>query len=460
MVVKAGKVKSVWVCTECGGKQYKWSGNCLLCKQWDTLKEEFPEEEMKASRFGVGTEMAPKPVRIGQITIEDAPRIPSGMPEVDRLLGGGVVLGSLVLLGGDPGIGKSTMMLTISNQLANLGKKVLYVCGEESTYQTSMRAERIGITNSNIYLLNDTIFSNIKAQIEILQPDVLIVDSIQIVYKSEIASLPGSVTQVKEIAMECLHIAKRQNITTFLIGHVTKSGELAGPRVLEHLVDTVLDFEGDRQHGFRILRAIKNRFGPTDEVAIFEMGSGGLKEVLNPSQIFLSERQIETPGSVIVPTLEGSRAILIEVQALVAQSSFSTSTRRSSGIDSNRLGLLLAVLEKRMGYHFFNLDVFVSIAGGMKILEPAIDLGILLAIASSFMSKALPPDWIVLGEVGLGGELRSVPRVESRIKEAIHLGFKRVILPKKNLHGLNSDIQSAIDLRGVDSVEEAINILC
>lgn len=455
-----GKVKSIWVCTDCGARQYKWSGNCMLCKKWDTLKEEFPLEEAAPSRFGSSSlSLSNQAVRLGEISIEDAPRVSSGMQEVDRLLGGGIVMGSLILLGGDPGIGKSTMMLSISHELAKTGKTVLYVCGEESTYQTSMRAERIGIKHPDIYLLNETVFSNIKAQVDKIKPDVLIVDSIQIVYKSEISSLPGSVTQVKEIAMECLHFAKRENITTFLIGHVTKSGELAGPRVLEHLVDTVLDFEGDQQHGFRILRAIKNRFGPTDEVAIFEMGARGLKEVANPSQVFLSERVCEIAGSVIVPTLEGSRAILIEVQALVAQSSFSTSTRRSSGIDQNRLGLLLAVLEKRMGYHFFNLDVFVSIAGGMKILEPAIDLGILLAIASSFMNKVIPSDVIVFGEVGLGGELRSVSRVESRLKEALHLGFKRCILPKKNLPSISKELAKQIQLRGVDTVEEAIQIL-
>ena len=452
-----GKVKSSWVCNNCGHTQHKWSGNCPRCKEWDVMSERV--SVTTKSRFDALPIEAAQPIQIDQIESKDAPRYTTGMPEVDRLIGGGVVVGSLTLLGGDPGIGKSTMMLTISHQLAKQGKKVLYVCGEESTYQTSMRAQRIGVDSPNIYLLNETVYSNIKAQVDAIEPDVLILDSIQIVYKSDIPSLPGSLTQVKEIAMEAMHIAKRQNITTFLIGHVTKSGELAGPRVLEHLVDTVLDFEGDRQHGFRMLRAIKNRFGPTDEVAIFEMVNSGLNEVTNPSEAFLSERNVETAGSIIVPTLEGSRAILVEVQALVAQANFATSTRRSTGIDQNRLALLLAVLEKKMGYHFHSLDVFVSIAGGMKILEPAIDLGIVMAIASSFCSRAISSDVLLIGEVGLGGEVRSVPRIESRLKEGAHLGFKKAIIPKKNLSGLDRSLHNAIEIVGVSRVDEAINKL-
>ncbi|MDN3504312.1 MAG: DNA repair protein RadA [Rhabdochlamydiaceae bacterium] len=455
------KVKSTWVCKDCGSTHRKWSGSCTECGKWDTLCEEisFDHKVANTNRFNSFDVKVAKPVQIDNVTLESASRSTTGLKEVDRLLGGGVVLGSFSLVGGAPGIGKSTMMLTLSEELAKQGKKVLYVCGEESTYQTSMRAKRIGVSNSNIYLLNETVFSNIKTQIEAIKPDILIIDSIQIVYKSEIPSLPGSLTQIKEIAMECMHLAKRQNITTFVIGHVTKSGELAGPKVLEHVVDTVLEFEGDRQHGFRILRAIKNRFGPSDEVAIFEMQSGGLVEVANPSEIFISERSMGSTGSAIVPTLEGSRAILVEVQSLVAQASFANSTRRSTGIDQNRLGLLLAVLEKKMGYHFHSLDVFVSVAGGMKILEPAIDLGILLAIASSFCSRAIGSDVIVIGEVGLGGEVRSVPRIESRIKEAAHLGFRTCILPNKNLPRMDKSIKKLIELKGVDMVEEAIQYL-
>ena len=287
----------------------------------------------------------------------------------------------------------------------------------------------------------------------------MIVDSIQILYKSELPSSPGSVSQVRELAMEFMHIAKGMGVATFLIGHVTKSGEIAGPRVLEHIVDTVLDFEGDKQHGYRLLRSVKNRFGPTDDIALFQMGPKGLSEVSNPSVIFLEERQREIPGSVIIPTVEGSRALLIEVQALVAASAFSTSTRKSTGLDQNRLVLLLAVLEKKMGYQMHNRDVFVSIAGGLKIVEPAIDLGVLLAIASSFCNRPIDPETVLLGEVGLGGEVRGVPRIETRIREAIHMGFKRCLLPKRNLKGLDPDLFKKISLIGVDRVEEAIREL-
>jgi DNA repair protein RadA/Sms len=336
---------------------------------------------------------------------------------------------------------------------------VLYVCGEESVEQTSLRASRLQVDHDNLYLLSETNFSHIKAQIDHLKPDVVIVDSIQIVYKSEIPSSPGSVTQVREIATEFMHLSKGLGISTFLVGHVTKSGEIAGPRVLEHIVDTVLDFEGDRQHGYRMLRATKNRFGPTEDIALFQMTPTGLSEVSNPSAVFLQERVKESAGSVIIPTIEGSRAILIEVQSLVASSAFSTSTRRSAGLDQNRMALLLAVLEKRMGYQLYNCDVFVSVAGGMKIIEPAIDLGILLAIASSFCNKAISSETVVIGEVGLNGEVRSIPRVESRIREAIHMGFSECILPKRNLKGLSQDLTQKIRLTGVDLVEEAINAL-
>lgn len=445
------KTKENWVCSECGHNQSKWTGNCFACKTWNTMVS-FVEAKDKGTRF---VHTAAKPVALDEIEINESRRMQIGLPEIDRLLGGGIVLGSLLLLGGDPGIGKSTLMLMLAHKFSQAGLTVLYVCGEESTEQTSMRAKRLGITGKNLYLLAETLFSNIQAQIDHLKPDVLVIDSIQIVYKSEIPSLPGSVTQVKEIAMECMHIAKQQGITTFLIGHVNKTGELAGPRVLEHIVDTVLDFEGDQDHGYRILRSHKNRFGPTDEVALFQMVEKGLEEVPNPSQVFLQERLKEVTGSVIMPTLEGSRAILIEVQALVASSAFSTCARRATGVDPNRLALLLAVLEKRMGYHFHNLDVFVSIAGGMKIREPAIDLGIVLAIASSFCNRAIDSSTVVIGEVGLSGEIRSVPRIENRIREAAHMGFKKCILPKKNI----PQTKQKLELVGVERVDEVIHLL-
>ena len=451
------KTKTAWVCIECGSKQAKWSGSCFACKQWDSLQEHTILEEKK-QKFESKAPLNSKPIILDDVDSKDYMRFPTGFSEVDRLMGGGVVDGSLTLIGGDPGIGKSTLMMQLTDAFSKQKKKVLYVCGEESVHQTHLRAKRLNISSNSIFLLNETIFSQIRVFIEELKPDIFILDSIQIVYKNEIPSLPGSVTQIKEIAMECMHIAKSMGITTFLIGHVTKSGELAGPRVLEHIVDTVLEFEGDRQHGYRMLRSIKNRFGPTDEVALFQMSSQGLKEVMHPSEMFLEERVQNASGSVIVPTMEGSRAILVEVQALVAQSAFATCARRSTGVDQNRLALLLAVLEKKVGYHFHSLDVFVSIAGGLKIVEPAIDLPIICAIASSFANQNIDPLTLVVGEVGLAGEVRSIPRIESRIKEAIHMGFKRCFLPKKNCKGLNLK-EYPIEIIGVESVEEVISRL-
>lgn len=423
------KQKEKWVCTECGHVQVKWSGSCLACKNWGTV-EKFLEAAITPVRYGAHE--ASQPVKLDEVGSLEITREPTGLAELDRLLGGGIVKGSLSLLGGDPGIGKSTLMLMIAESFAKNGKKVLYVCGEESVQQTSLRAERLGIREGNIYLLAETLFDNVVAQVDQLCPDVLIVDSIQIVYKGDVSSLPGSPLQVKEIAMECMYIAKKKEITTFVIGHVTKSGEIAGPRILEHIVDTVLDFEGDPDHGYRVLRAHKNRFGPTDEASMFQMNEGGLEEVPNPSEVFLEERSSEASGTVIVPTMEGTRAILIELQALVSSSAFSTSSRRANGIDQNRLALLLAVLEKRMGYHFHNLDVFVSVAGGLRIREPATDLAIILAIASSFTSTPIDPNTVVIGEVGLSGEVRSVPRLESRLREAEHMGFTQCLVPQKN----------------------------
>lgn len=450
------KTKTIWICSECGHTQHKWAGNCSLCKNWNTFVEELKEQ---TSRFEAAASEVARPILLEDVEVEHLDRIHTDYQEIDRLLGDGVVKGALTLVGGDPGIGKSTLMLQLSDAFISKQLKVLYVCGEESVYQTSLRAKRLGIKKTNLYLLNETIFSNIKAQIEKIKPDILILDSIQIIYKTEIPSLPGSVTQIKEIAIECMHIAKGMGITTFIIGHITKSGELAGPKVLEHIVDTVLDFEGDQQHGFRMLRSQKNRFGPTDEVAVFEMLSTGLKEVGNPSELFLKERVKRAIGSVIIPTMEGSRSILVEIQALVAASAFANSSRRCTGIDHNRLALLLAVLEKKVGYHFHSLDVFVSLAGGMRVLEPAVDLGIVLAIASSFCNKPIDPDVVAIGEVGLAGEVRSVPRIESRIKEALHMGFKKCIIPKKNAVGLSKKLQDNIEIKGIELVEEAIDLL-
>lgn len=449
------KTKTLWSCSECGHSQTKWSGNCATCKQWNTFVEEV-DVPQSGQRFSAGSEKAAKPMRIRDVEKVEFKRMQTGIVEFDRLMGGGIVSGSLSLVGGDPGIGKSTLMMQISDALAKQGLMVLYICGEESVEQTSMRAQRLGVSSDNVYLLSETNFSNIKMHIDQLKPDVIIADSIQIIYKSELPSAPGSVTQVREMATEFMHIAKGLNIATFLIGHVTKSGEIAGPKVLEHLVDTVLDFDGDLQHGYRMLRGVKNRFGPTDDIAVFQMDSSGLKEVTNPSLIFLEERSRNVAGSVIIPTIEGSRAFLVELQALVAPSAFSNSSRKSTGLNPNRLTMLLAVLEKRMGFQLHNKDVFVSVAGGLKILEPAIDLGIVLAISSSFGNRMLDSKTAVIGEVGLGGEVRSVPRIESRLKEVINMGFTSCLLPKRNLKGLSKELTEKISLKGIEYVEEAI----
>lgn len=454
----ASKQKSVWYCGQCGHKQFKWTGQCPQCSSWNTLNEELEVPE-STLRFDTATMPASKPQKLKDIGYTEMPRIITGIRECDRLLGGGLVPGSLTLIGGDPGIGKSTLTLQLSNALATRGLRVLYVCGEESVEQTSMRARRLGLESENVFLLSETNFGLIKSQIDLLNPNVLIIDSIQIVYKSEISSSPGSVSQVRETATECMHIAKRKNIATFLIGHVTKSGEIAGPRVLEHLVDTVLYFEGDKQHNYRMIRVIKNRFGPTDELAVFQMQTCGLTEVSNPSQIFLEERMKDAIGSVVIPTLDGSRALLVEVQALVTPTFFPTPSRRCTGLDQNRLALLLAVLEKRMGFQMHRNDVFVSIAGGLRVTEPGIDLGLLLAVASSMHNRKIEGDIAIIGEVGLGGELRSVSRIESRLKEAIHMGFKQCLLPKKNLKGISEEIKSKIKLLGAETVDDAIRLL-
>lgn len=452
------KQKSVWYCSDCGHKQLKWLGQCPSCTQWNTFQEEL-ELPPQLKRFEAQASAPSRAVKLHEVKSQETPRVLTEIGEFDRLIGGGIVPGSLTLVGGDPGIGKSTLLLQLSNTLAKKGLVVLYVCGEESVEQTSMRARRLGITTDNLLLLNETNFSLIKAQIDQINPNVLIIDSIQIVYKSEISSAPGSVTQVRETATEFMHIAKGRGIATFLIGHVTKSGEIAGPRVLEHIVDTVLYFEGDKQHNYRMIRVVKNRFGPTDEIAVFQMRNEGLAEVPNPSEIFLEERRKEIVGSVIIPTIEGSRPILVEAQALVTDTAFSTPSRRSTGLDLNRMALLLAVLEKRVGYRLHQCDVFVSIAGGLRISEPASDLGVLLAVASSMRNWIIDPEAAVVGEVGLGGEIRSVPRIESRLKEAIHMGFKRCVIPKRNVRGISEELRKKIQIHPVELVEEAIDAL-
>lgn len=450
------KTKFSWVCKDCGHNQVKWTGSCGGCHSWNTLIEELIFEE-KSSRFVASKPQDAKPVLLSQVTKGSTKRIVTKIGEVDRLFGGGLVEGSLTLIGGEPGVGKSTLLLQLAQSICAQGLIVLYVCGEESVEQTSLRAQRLNISSDRLYLLSESLLGSIMAQIDNLKPSVVIIDSIQIMYKAEIPSAPGSVVQVREVTHELMHLAKGKNITILLIGHVTKSGEIAGPRVLEHLVDTVLEFEGDRQNGYRMLRAIKNRFGSTDEISIFQMKESGLCEVANPSCAFLSERVKELSGSCIVPGLEGARSFLLEIQALVTTTVFPTPSRRCAGIDQNRLALLLAVLEKRVGYKLHYCDVFVALAGGLKIVEPAIDLAIVLAIASSYMNRPLPSDLIVIGEVGLGGEVRAVSRIETRLKEAIHMGFKKCIIPKRNRKNLSSSILEKLQIYEVEIVDQAIS---
>ena len=386
-------------------------------------------------------------------------RLKTDISELDRVLGGGIVKGSVILIGGDPGVGKSTISLQVSNQLTRQGSTVLYVSGEESTSQTKLRASRLGAQGSdNLYIVNQTDLSLIIEYIKKLKPDAVIIDSIQVIFDPSISSSPGSVSQVRECAGILTQLAKTQGISLFIIGHVTKEGAIAGPRVLEHIVDTVLYFEGDRFSIYRILRAVKNRFGSTNEIGVFEMSAQGLKEVDNPSEIFLSERPKEVSGSVVVPILEGSRPLLVEIQSLVTKSSFGYARRRAQGFDFNRLSLLVAVLEKRMGLALELEDIFVSVAGGIKIEDPAADLAVASCVASAFREQLIMPDAVVLGEIGLAGEIRSISQAGLRINEAERLGFKHCILPRNNLKGLDSK-KNKIELVPVSSLKEALDII-
>jgi DNA repair protein RadA/Sms len=451
------KESTVWECLSCGFIQKKWSGSCINCSSWNSFHEK--KQVMEKNKKFTAKKTVSSCIKLKDVQISSFEKIKTNFSEFDRLMGDGITKGSLVLVGGSPGIGKSTLLMQFSNILALQNLKILYVSAEESLEQTTIRAKRLGINNENIYLLSETDFSSIKHHIDQLKPDILIIDSIQIIYKSEIGASPGSIVQVRYLATEFMHIAKGYAITTFLVGHITKTGDLAGPKALEHIVDVVLDFEGEKQNGFRLLRSVKNRFGPTDDIAIFQMSETGLKEILNPSSIFLGSRSKNLPGIIIASTIEGIRAILIEIQALVASSGFSMPTRKCAGLDQNRLALLLAVLEKKMRFNLKDLDVFVSIAGGIKIKEPAIDLAVLLAIASSFSNRKLDAKTIAIGEVGLSGEIRAVTRIESRIKEAVNMGFISVIIPKQNLKEISNGIREKIKIISVDLVEEAIQQL-
>lgn len=444
-----------FVCQECGYESAKWMGKCPGCNTWNTMVEEV---EVSSSRnrhtIGGGTRTVSKPEKITAIEIKKEPRITTKMQELDRVLGGGIVPGSLVLIGGDPGIGKSTLLLQVSAQLAEKQHSVLYISGEESSRQTKMRADRLRIQSDLLYVLAETNLHDIENQIQKIKPSFVVIDSIQTIYREEVTSAPGSVSQVRECTAELMKIAKTQGIAIFIVGHVTKEGAIAGPRLLEHMVDTVLYFEGERHHTYRIVRSVKNRFGSTNEMGIFEMKEEGLREVMNPSEMFLEERSQGSAGSTVVASMEGTRPVLVEIQALIAPSSFGNPRRMATGVDHNRVSLLMAVLEKRVGMMLQNQDAYVKVAGGMKLDEPAIDLAIAVSIASSFRDHPTRPDDIFIGEVGLTGEVRRVSRIEQRVQEAAKLGFKRVICSEKNLSGWSAP--SSIEVIGVNTVQEAL----
>ena len=449
------KAKTQFVCNDCGYVSPKFLGRCPNCGQWNTLVEErvsSPKEDKKKRISFDGKKS--KPQLISEVSMQNEPRVKTGMAELNRVLGGGVVDGSLVLIGGDPGIGKSTLLLQLSGQLAATHHEVLYVSGEESASQIKMRAERLHVNSEQFYLYPETDLGNIRAVIEELKPKYVIIDSVQTMQAPDIESAVGSVSQIREITAELMQIAKTNNITIFIVGHVTKGGAIAGPKILEHMVDTVLYFEGDLHHTYRILRAVKNRFGSTNELGIFEMQEGGLKEVSNPSEIFLEERLADATGSSIVVSMEGTRPILVEIQALITPTIYGNAQRTASGLDRNRVSLIMAVLEKRSKMNLQNQDAYLKAAGGVKLDEPAIDLAVAMSIISSFKNVGTRPSDCFIGEIGLTGEIRRVNRIEQRVAEAQKLGFKRVIIPKNNLKGWNPP--TGIEVVGVATINEAI----
>jgi len=432
-------------------------GRCPGCQGWNTFVEERVIEEKVPERDLLGFEAGAVPTPLTDIIPEEKGRIQIGIGEFDRVLGGGIVFGSVILVGGDPGIGKSTLLLQMMNRLASMGRKVLYISGEESLHQTKMRADRLGIYSAHLFVVSETSLEKILQDIETLRPSTVVVDSIQTIYSSELPSTPGSISQVREASSRLLYLAKHLSIPIFLVGHVTKEGFIAGPKVLEHIVDTVLYIEGEATHAFRILRAVKNRFGSTNEIGVFEMKDSGLVEVISPSEFFLSERTQPTSGSVVVPSMEGSRPILIELQALAVPTNFGVPRRTAQGIDANRVSLLVAVMEKRLGVHLNNQDIFLNIAGGMRVEEPAADLGVIAAIASNYKDQVIDPEMVVFGEVGLGGEVRGVSQSEVRVGEATRLGFKRCLLPRQNKEKMKE--VKGIELIGIRTVQEAMKIL-
>lgn len=450
----AKKPKNQFVCQHCGYTSPKYLGKCPNCGSWNSMVEEVIQENADRRTRTTLTGQRMQPTKIADVVPKKEPRVKTELPELNRVLGGGVVPGSLILIGGDPGIGKSTLLLQVSQQLASLGGKVLYVSGEESAEQIKMRAQRLGAIDTEFYLYAETDMNEISKAIEQLTPDYVIIDSIQTMTQPDVSSVAGSVSQVRETTAELLKVAKTNGIAIFIVGHVTKEGAIAGPRMLEHMVDTVLYFEGEKHHTFRILRAVKNRFGSTNEIGIFEMKENGLQEVVNPSQVFLEERLAGATGSAIVVTMEGSRPILVEIQALVTPTMFGNAKRTTTGLDFNRVSLIMAVLEKRAGLLLQNQDAYLKAAGGVKLNEPAIDLAIAVSIASSYREKGTSPTECFIGEIGLTGEVRRVNAIEQRIKEVQKLGFTKVYLPKNNLTGWEAP--KGIQIEGVSTLTETL----
>lgn len=431
------KLKTLYRCQQCGATHSKWAGRCGQCNEWNSLVEERTSANEKKQRGGSPVTSS-DPMAVVDLKADDFPRMRTDLSELDIVLGGGLVPGSAVLLGGEPGVGKSTLLLQAADEYAKLGKKILYVSGEESTSQIALRAERLGVKQSNILVMSETKLESVYAQVEKLKPDLMILDSIQTVYSEQLESQPGSVGQLRECAFEIIQWSKQRNMSTFLVGHVTKDGAIAGPKVLEHMVDVVLYFEGMPAQGFRLLRSIKNRFGSTNELGVFEMQSKGMRPVSNPSELFLAERSTQIPGSCVVASLEGNRPLLLEVQALVTGTHLAMARRTAIGLDANRVSLLVAILEKRGGLRLYDQDIYVNVAGGLRIVETAIDLGVTAAMLSSFSGNPIDASSVFFGEVGLGGEVRAVAQTEERLKEAKRIGLRRAYLPAKSAKGLKT----------------------
>ena len=452
------KIKTSYICSECGFESPKWYGKCPSCGEWNTLNEELNSQQTKNS-LSNSFSTVNQVLALDDICGENDERIPTKIEEFDRVLGGGIVKGSLVLLSGDPGIGKSTILLQICQNLGSKGQQILYVSGEESANQIKLRAVRIGVTTNNLFILSQTDLATIVECIKAEKPDIVIIDSIQTMVYEQVNSSAGSITQVRECTNVFMHTAKGLGIPIFIVGHVNKDGAIAGPKVLEHIVDTVLYFEGERNYSYRILRGVKNRFGSTNEIGVFEMTADGLKEVLNPSLMMISGRPKNTSGTCVACVMEGTRPILAEVQGLVCATGFGTPRRMSTGFDYNRMSMLLAVLEKRAGYFFNNMDAYVNVVGGLKLEEPAADLTVALALVSSLKDKAVDDKTIAFGEVGLAGEIRAVNNCEQRIAEAKRLGFERCIIPFHNYKSITNSLKSTFDIIPVRNIREAFSAL-